>query len=864
MKTRFVVLGFLALLIQACGDATGPPTPARVVVTPGTATVEALGETKQFSARVEDGRGRTIPGAAVTWSSSRAEVAVVDETGLATAVKAGNATIRATTEGVSGVATLQVEPRPAAMTKVAGDEQTGGLLQPLPIKPTVEVRDSRENPVEGFQVHFIVVSGGGSVSPVSVATGADGKASTTWTLGSSSTVPNVLEAKAGEVTVQFTATADPSALVILTGELDDGRATLPYRASLLAVGGSESGYAWSVAEGSLPPGVVLDPGGLLAGTPTTPGSFPFQLRVEDDEGNSTLRSLSLRVCEEPLALARGERTFFDATPAGACGFFLPSGSFGDRYRVGILYPESSSADSTDVATATFTAARVVAPDLSPWEEPAVAPPLPFLEAYGLTESPQEWLRELPPSFQEALRIEEATAAYHHQIREAEKALLRELGPRVRPLPDRGRTELMAAPSAPASSPERRSFTHPEDFSKCAVGSTVTAFKIAENDHLAIYQDSTQNASDPLRLDHAWMLLDYYRDYGKPVIDHYFDGVSDINNDGRVVVFVTPIVEELREGVAAFVWSGDFFPKTRQGGWDGCAASNEMELVYFNHDVIKRIADGNYQALATLVHEVKHVSSLYKGIVRWYRTDGEWGFHPLWVEEGRAEIAAEMSSRLAWEAAGGPPVGAMIRRSDKVITKESYGVLLRLARTILYLSSQPNAVVVSPVGAAGYFDIYGAGWHYHRWLGDAYGNASAPMADSALFRALNDSIAPPGVQGILEVTGRGAWRPLLEEYGAALMLNGTGAPPPPRAFTTYDLPDITTGLLVEQPPGRYPWPVNVSGDTPTAPFASDSDVGAVGRSGIRVFDLPSDGTGLGLDIQLHLDRPGGRVVVVRLN
>ena len=855
MKTRFVVLGFLALLIQACGDATGPPTPARVVVTPGTATVEALGETKQFSARVEDGRGRTIPGAAVTWSSSRAEVAVVDETGLATAVKAGNATIRATTEGVSGVATLRVEPRPAAMTKVAGDEQTGGLLQPLPIKPTVEVRDSRENPVEGFQVHFIVVSGGGSVSPVSVATGADGKASTTWTLGSSSTVPNVLEAKAGEVTVQFTATADPSALVILTGELDDGRATLPYRASLLAVGGSESGYAWSVAEGSLPPGVVLDPDGLLAGTPTTPGSFPFQLRVEDDEGNSTLRSLSLRVCEEPLALARGERTFFDATPAGACGFFLPSGSFGDRYRVGILYPESSSADSTDVATATFTAARVVAPDLSPWEEPAVAPPLPFLEAYGLTESHQEWLRELPPSFQEALRIEEATEALHHRMREAEKALLRELGPRVRPLPDRPSLPRLLA--AQASSPEK--MTLDTRVGDCeAPGPQVTALKIAENDHLAIYQDSTQNASDPLSLDHAWMLLDYYRDYGKPVIDHYFDGVSDINNDGRVVVFVTPIVEELREGAAAFVWAGDFLSKA------DCPPSNEMELVYFNHDVIKRIADGNYQALATLVHEVKHVSSLYKGIARFYRTGGAWGFHPLWAEEGRAEIAAEMSSRLAWEAAGGPPVGAMIRRSDKVITKESYGVLLRLARTILYLSSQPNAVVVSPLGAADYFDIYGAGWHYHRWLGDAYGNASAPLADSTLFRALNDSIAPPGVQGILEVTGRGAWRPLLEEYGAALMLNGTGAPPPPRAFATYDLPDITTGLLVEQPPGRYPWPVNVSGDTPTAPFASDSDVGAVGPSGIRVFDLTSDGTGLGLDIQLHLDRPGGRVVVVRLN
>ena len=58
------------------------------------------------------------------------------------------------------------------------------------------------------------------------------------------------------------------------------------------------------------------------------------------------------------------------------------------------------------------------------------------------------------------------------------------------------------------------------------------------------------------------------------------------------------------------------------------------------------------------------------------------------------------------------------------------------------SSQPNGLVVTPNGAGSGHSVYGSGWNFHRWLGDAYGNASTPFADAGLF-ALSALAAIPG-------------------------------------------------------------------------------------------------------------------------
>ena len=79
-----------------------------VSIAPGAATI-APGATQKFTATVKDANGFEIPGAAVAWSVGDPTVASVSGTGLATALKAGMSTVRATSGGQTSAAVLTVE-----------------------------------------------------------------------------------------------------------------------------------------------------------------------------------------------------------------------------------------------------------------------------------------------------------------------------------------------------------------------------------------------------------------------------------------------------------------------------------------------------------------------------------------------------------------------------------------------------------------------------------------------------------------------------------------------------------------------------------------------------------------------------------
>lgn len=60
-------------------------------------------------------------------------------------------------------------------------------------------------------------------------------------------------------------------------------------------------FVWSVVAGALPPGMVLEPGGVLIGTPQTPGRFSFTVSVSDSAGHSTSRAYTVTINPTPLA-----------------------------------------------------------------------------------------------------------------------------------------------------------------------------------------------------------------------------------------------------------------------------------------------------------------------------------------------------------------------------------------------------------------------------------------------------------------------------------------------------------------------------------------------------------------------------------
>jgi uncharacterized protein YjdB len=96
----FSPLGFTA-------EAT-PGAVASITVTPAAVEME-IDESQQFSATAKDEFGNTVTGATLTWSSSNTAVASVSSAGLASAVAAGSAEIRATSGSVSGTAAVTVK-----------------------------------------------------------------------------------------------------------------------------------------------------------------------------------------------------------------------------------------------------------------------------------------------------------------------------------------------------------------------------------------------------------------------------------------------------------------------------------------------------------------------------------------------------------------------------------------------------------------------------------------------------------------------------------------------------------------------------------------------------------------------------------
>jgi len=85
------------------------------------------------------------------------------------------------------------------------------------------------------------------------------------------------------------------AITIATTTLPNGTAGVPYSATLTATAGVPP-YAWSISTGSLPLGLTLNAAsGLISGTPTTLGAYPFTAKVTDSTGGAATKALTINI-----------------------------------------------------------------------------------------------------------------------------------------------------------------------------------------------------------------------------------------------------------------------------------------------------------------------------------------------------------------------------------------------------------------------------------------------------------------------------------------------------------------------------------------------------------------------------------------
>ncbi len=169
-----------------------------------------------LTVRVLDQYGNPVSGVSVTWTPNGGGAVSPSTSATSSTGHASTRRTLSTTPGVnttlataSGLSQLTFTATAGAgpavtLEKVSGDAQSGGLNQPLANPLVVRLRDQYGNPVPGATVNWTVIGGGGSVSPTSALTNADGLASTSWTIGG--TGANQVRAANGSLNVTFAAT----------------------------------------------------------------------------------------------------------------------------------------------------------------------------------------------------------------------------------------------------------------------------------------------------------------------------------------------------------------------------------------------------------------------------------------------------------------------------------------------------------------------------------------------------------------------------------------------------------------------------------------------------------------------------------
>ena len=213
MTRRLRTLSGWAALLGSIGGCGGTESriPTSVTLSTVALSFTSLGQTQQLFPSVSDQNGNTLTGADVTWSSSNNAVATVSPTGVVTAAGAGTADVTATAGSAVATAQISVVQTPTQLLKVSGDGQTAIAGNTLTGPLVIQINDPGGSPIPGRTANFTVTQGGGTTSAGTVATGTDGRASTTFTTGTVSGAPQAVSVTipSSALSVSFAATAAP-------------------------------------------------------------------------------------------------------------------------------------------------------------------------------------------------------------------------------------------------------------------------------------------------------------------------------------------------------------------------------------------------------------------------------------------------------------------------------------------------------------------------------------------------------------------------------------------------------------------------------------------------------------------------------
>jgi putative Ig domain-containing protein/Big-like domain-containing protein len=314
---------------SAASSAARPPvqaSPAALAVMLPTPTIRTSA-TELATVTGSFSKGATSGGLpTVIWTSSAPKIAKVSQEGVVTGLKAGSATITATSVTKAPAAPSTTNTSGTAPGSDAPVDLAASRRDPVTASSAVLSGSATVNVVGAVEVTTKAVTEaavGKSYSTSLSATGGTG--AFTWSisagslpaglslapadgaitgtpaeLGSSSFTVHLADAgPPTQFTIKKLTIKVVKPLVVETSSLPPGTVGGTYQRSLAAIGGTPP-YTWAISpgSGSLPAGLSLDPAtGAITGTPTSAGASNFMVAVADaaKPGQSSTESLSVNV-----------------------------------------------------------------------------------------------------------------------------------------------------------------------------------------------------------------------------------------------------------------------------------------------------------------------------------------------------------------------------------------------------------------------------------------------------------------------------------------------------------------------------------------------------------------------------------------
>lgn len=288
---------------------------ASVTLSPSAAEL-TLGDTLRLVATARDSAGSVLTGRPVVWASSHVEVVTVSATGLLTALSAGTSTVTATVAGFPGWAAVRVNDVLTVTNTLLKTGVVGAAY-----------RDTLAA-VGGNGSYRWKLAGGALPGGLSLAEGTGIVSGTPTAAGISMFAVEVTSGD-GQVASATLTMAVYGDLTVSTGTLPDGVVGSGYNRTLAASGGDPP-YTWTLATGSLPPGLALNTiSGVISGTPTTEGTSEFSVEARSHDGQRATKAFSVTVDPVPVAsvelspagisLVPGETALLAATVRDASG-----------------------------------------------------------------------------------------------------------------------------------------------------------------------------------------------------------------------------------------------------------------------------------------------------------------------------------------------------------------------------------------------------------------------------------------------------------------------------------------------------------------------------------------------------------------